>query len=124
MYNLLAKGIQMGVKQLTLTASQKTAASIASKVAIGVGTTAVSTAVNYKIQEKQLAKNAAQTVSEAEKIVNGEMAEDDMTTEEEYNKLMRKARTKGTVASGLVIAAGSIGMAAVDQIFKSSKHYN
>ncbi len=99
------RGDQSAVKQVTLTATQKTAATVASKVAIATATTAGAVVVNTTIQKKEAAKLAKQVEDNMVATENGEA---NLIPEEEVAKIAKKSQTKANVASGAVIGAGTV----------------
>jgi len=125
MYSLISKlasrGVQSAVKQVTkqvtMTATQKTVATVASKAAIATATTAGSVVINKMIQEKEATKIAKDIDDSVTAVENGES--DTLISEEEAVKRAKKAQTKANVASGAVIGVGTVASTLVDIGFKS-----
>ena len=93
------------VKRATITATQKTALTIVSKVVITTATTATALAVNSKIQESQA--NKIRTKAEKSIEANVQNPESPIMTDEEIAKEGKRAIVKANVASGAVIGVGA-----------------
>ena len=121
MYNLISRGVQSGVKyavkKITLTATQKTAAQFASKVAIATATTTAAMVVNTKVQEHEAKKIEQKASKSLEDYDKGE-AESPMNSEE-INALAKKGQLKANVTSGVVIGIGSAASTLLDVVIKT-----
>lgn len=117
---IISRGIQTATKNIvrkaTMTATQKTAAKVATKAAIVTSTTVGSMAINRFIQEKESTKIANEIKNSIDAQEKGEGT---AMTEQDIAARAKKAVTKANIASGIVIGVGSAGSAFADEMFNN-----